>query len=299
MKNPAITAIITCISVAVLSCAQPGKRAQNTSSPAEDSVARPDMKHRAGLEMYSLRVALKSDFPGTLKTIREMGITEVEVPELYGRDAAVLKKELDAAGLKPTSMLVSYEKLRDSLPAVISAAKKLGVVYTGVAWIPHEKDFNKTDAANAVALFNAVGEKMKAEGIHFFYHPHGYEFVADGNGTLFDTMAAQMKAGTADFQLDVFWALRGGADPLALLKKYPGRFVSMHLKDLKKGVATGDHTGTAPDETSVVLGTGQVDWLPILQEAERQKIPHYFIEEENPDALVQIPQSLVYLQKLN
>ena len=62
------------------------------------------------------------------------------------------------------------------------------------------------------------------------------------------------------FQMDVFWVMRGGGDPAALLTKYPGRFLLMHLKDIAKGTPLGDPTGAAPDETSVPLGQGQVNW---------------------------------------
>jgi sugar phosphate isomerase/epimerase len=96
----------------------------------------------------------------------------------------------------------------------------------------------------------------------------------------------------------VFWVARGGGDPAALLTKYPGRFKLLHLKDLAKGVATGDPTGAAPDETSAVLGTGQLDFPAILRAAKASGVTHYYIEDEHPEAEAQIPKTLEYLRTL-
>ena len=74
----------------------------------------------------------------------------------------------------------------------------------------------------------------------------------------------------------------------------------MHLKDLKKGTPTGDLTGSAPDETSVPLGKGMIDIPAILKASARQPgVEHYYIEDESPDALRQIPESLAYFRSLS
>ena len=96
---------------------------------------------------------------------------------------------------------------------------------------------------------------------------HGYEFGTSPDGTLLDTLMKQSPQKDVAFQMDVFWVMRGGGNPAALLTKYPGRFQLMHLKDIAKGTALGDPTGWAPDETSVPLGQGQVDWPAVLKAA--------------------------------
>ena len=107
--------------------------------------------------------------------------------------------------------------------------------------------------------------------MRFFYHVHGYEFQPSPDGTLMDTLIKQSPADAVDFQADVFWVVRGGGNPVQLLTTYPGRFKLVHLKDLEKGVATNDPTGSAPDETSVVLGTGQLDFPAILKAARSKR----------------------------
>jgi sugar phosphate isomerase/epimerase len=101
----------------------------------------------------------------------------------------------------------------------------------------------------------------------------------------------------AQFQMDVFWIKQGGADPVALLQKYPGRFVSLHLKDREPG--TPDSTdGQADDDSNVVLGSGDVGIAAVLEEARRQGIRYWFIEDESSRVLEQIPLSLEYLESL-
>jgi sugar phosphate isomerase/epimerase len=100
------------------------------------------------------------------------------------------------------------------------------------------------------------------------------------------------------FEMDVFWVAHPGADPVKYLNKYPGRWQLMHLKDIKKGARTGVYTGHAPNEESVALGTGQVQWPAVLSAASKAGVKHYFIEDENPEAEKQIPETLKYLQTL-
>ncbi|MBY0433685.1 MAG: sugar phosphate isomerase/epimerase [Cyclobacteriaceae bacterium] len=251
-----------------------------------------------GLELYSLREELKKDVPSSFRKIAAMGIKEVEVPGFYGLSPAAFKAELIKAGLTPTSALFSFELFRDSLSSIIKSCKALGVTQAGTAWIPHGKTFTREDALTAIDLFNRAGASLKAAGIRFFYHPHGYEFVPSPEGTLFDLMATKMKPGLADFQLDVFWAVRGGADPTLLLKKYPGRFISLHVKDVEVGLSTGDAQGGAPEETSVIIGKGQVDFKAVFKATIQNGIKHFYIEDEHPKAIEQIPQSLAYIRSL-
>ncbi|HMH34242.1 MAG TPA: TIM barrel protein, partial [Puia sp.] len=228
-----------------------------------------------------------------------MGFTEVEVAGFYGLAPEQFRDALRKHQLRPGSVLFPYELFRDSLDKIIMAAKLLGANLVGCAWIPHQKTFSQQDADQATKLFNEAGEKLKQKGLHFFYHAHGYEFapLPDGS-TLFEQMAANMKAGTADFELDVFWAWHGGADPVLLMKKYPGRFIALHLKQMREGQPTGEYTGSAPDESSVSLGKGVMDFKLILQTAMQTGIDHFYIEDEASTAVPQVKASLMYLDLL-
>ena len=113
-----------------------------------------------------------------------------------------------------------------------------------------------------------------------------------------DVLAQEMQPGIADFELDIFWVWAGGQDPALLLKKYPGRFVALHLKDMKEGTPTGSYSGSAPDTSSVALGEGSIDIPGVLRAALLTGVKKYYIEDEAPDAVEQIPVSLKYLQSL-
>jgi len=254
---------------------------------------------KIGLELYSFRREMDKDLEGTLRLIHDLGITEVEGGNLYGLSPEQFKDLLHKNQLKFTSLMFSFELYRDSLDKIMALAKTFGVTQVGCAWIPHQKAFTREDADRAIALFNDVGEKLKQKGIRFFYHAHGYEYAPQADGTtLFDYLASQMKPGIADFQMDVFWTYHGGADPVLLMKKYPGRFVSLHLKQMRAGEPTGIYTGGAPDESSVSLDKGVMDFKGILQTALQTGVEHFYIEDEAPTAVPQVKATLIYLQGL-
>jgi sugar phosphate isomerase/epimerase len=98
--------------------------------------------------------------------------------------------------------------------------------------------------------------------------------------------------------MDVFWTVHPGQDPVKLLKKYPNRWALMHVKDMKKGTATGKLTGSEDVRNDVVVGSGQIDVAAALKAAQEIGVIHYFIEDESPSVVEQIPQSLRYLESL-
>jgi sugar phosphate isomerase/epimerase len=251
-----------------------------------------------GLELYSLRREMEEDVPGTLARVRAMGFDEVEVPGLYGLTAQAMREALDSAGLRATSSMADYNRLRDDLAGVIADAEALGVDYVVTAWIPHDEPFDSTDVSQAVADFNAWGARLKEAGLQFAYHIHGYEFQPTAEGTLFDRIVRETDPDAVAFQMDVFWVVHPGQDPVALLRAYPDRFPLMHLKDMRQGTPTGELTGHAPEETNVVLGTGMIDFPAVLRAAEEVGVERYYIEDEAPNAMEQLPASLDYLQNL-
>src|SRR5687768_4871719 len=106
----------------------------------------------------------------------------------------------------------------------------------------------------------------------------------------------ETKPDLVGYQMDVFWVVHPGQDPVKLLDKYGKRWVLMHLKDMRKGVKTGDLSGKSDVKNDVVLGTGQMNWPAILKASKKAGIKYYFIEDESPTAAEQIPQSLKYLE---
>ena len=98
------------------------------------------------------------------------------------------------------------------------------------------------------------------------------------------------------YEMDVFWIVHPGQDPVKLLEKYGSRFELMHVKDMKKGTQTGDLTGKSDVKNDVTLGTGMMDWPAILKAAQRAGVKWYLIEDESPVSAQQIPLSLRYLE---
>jgi sugar phosphate isomerase/epimerase len=253
---------------------------------------------RLGLELYSVRNELKHDLAGTLKTVREWGFEQVELagfPPMKPEEAA---HALETAGLHAVSMFVDYERLRDDFAGVVRDARTLGLEYLICGWIPHEKTLTRADVDGAIASFNQWGAAAGRENLRLGYHIHGYEFVAGVDGPLLHTLFNGTDPGRVDYEMDVFWVVRGGGDPVALLEKYGSRIRLVHLKDISKGTETGITTGQAPDEASVTLGTGTIDWQKVMRAAVKSGVKWYFIEDEHPDAVKQIPQSIEYLRKL-
>lgn len=251
-----------------------------------------------GLQPYSLRFEFKKDVPATVAKIKEWGIKQVEVSGYYGKTPAEFKKLLDQNGLKCPAMIFGYERFLNDMDAMVKEARMFGAKYVGIGWIPHDAGkFDLAKANEVIRDFNRFAEKLKAAGMTFFYHPHGYEFSAHENGTLMDYIIRNTKP-EVKYELDTFWAILAGADPLGLLKKHPGRFALVHIKDLRKGTPLSG-TGHAADETSVAAGAGIVNFPAVLREAAKQKIKLYFIEDEAKEAVEQIPSSLKYLKSLS
>jgi sugar phosphate isomerase/epimerase len=251
-----------------------------------------------GVQLYSFRNQIPKDIPGTLKKIRMMGISELEGGGSYGLPQAEFKSMIDKMGFKMISIGADFDKLQKDLPAVIAEAKAFGADYVVCFWIPHKgNDFTLEDAKKAVEVFNASGKILKENGLSLCYHPHGYEFRPYEQGTLFDYIATSLNPNWANFEMDVFWIKHPGQDPVGLLKKYPGRFKLMHLKDRQIGTV-GNQNGNADVETNVVLGMGDVGIKEIMSAAKKYGVEHYFIEDESSRSMEQVPQSLAFLRSL-
>jgi sugar phosphate isomerase/epimerase len=251
-----------------------------------------------GLQIYSLRRQAAKDLPGTLALIRKLGFAELEVGGFYGRTAAEFQRMLADHGLKATSLGAGWEQLSKTTSEAADHARTLGAEYVTCSQIPRKKQLTLDDTTRAADNFNRWGESLAGADLRFCYHTHGYEFVTGPDGTLFDTLAKRMDPKFANFEMDVFWIVFGNQDPARLLERYSGRFPLMHVKDIRKGEPRTFNPGTVAEEASVPLGTGEVDWPPVLRAAQKHGVRRYYIEEEHPDAVKQMQQSLRYLENL-
>jgi sugar phosphate isomerase/epimerase len=250
-----------------------------------------------GVQLYSFRNQMKQDVKGTLAKVRAMGFTDVEAAGYNWESAASFRAMLDEAGLRCVSFFADYNKLRDDLDSVAKDAAALGAKYVIVGWIPHEGAFTVADCDRAVAHFNDWGQKLSDRNLRFAYHVHGFEFQPHEGGTLYDRLLTRTKPEHVAIEMDVFWVVHPGQDPVKLLKAYEGRTELLHLKDMRKGVK-GDLSGHADDETNVTLGAGQIDFPAIMRAARESGAKYYFIEDESSKSMEQVPESLRYLKGL-
>jgi sugar phosphate isomerase/epimerase len=258
-----------------------------------------DFRAPLGVQLWTFRELAKTDPVAMMRTVRRMGFTHVETAGMYDMSAEQFAKALSDAGLRATSMHVGYEDLKNHPDKVIADAKALGAKWVGLAWYPHgNAGFTEADARHAIADFNQFGRTMKEAGLSFFYHDHGFEPVPNGDGTLLDLMIRETDPQLVHFEMDVLWTWLPGVDPVALIRKYPGRFRLMHIKDLKRGVPRGSLAGGLPDSLETSIGEGQVPWPALLQAAQQDGFEEYYVEDETPDPVHNVPKSIAYLEQL-
>ena len=240
-------------------------------------------KRVTGLELYSLRVQFKADLTGTLDKVKALGFVEVETSGTYGQTPEKFHDLLEERGLKAISAHFQYGDLVKNVDEAVAAAQKLKVTYVAVPGFPHKASLaNEDEVRRAAADFNHWGEVFKRAGIQFTYHPHGFEFGHREDGsTMFDLLAQETNPELVNFEMDVWWVVQPGQDPVKLLRKYPTRFLLMHLK-----------------EGNLALGTGRIDWPAVLTAAAAVGVKHYFIEDESPNVESNLPITIRYLDGL-
>jgi sugar phosphate isomerase/epimerase len=243
-----------------------------------------------GLQLYSLRNQLKADVPGTLKQVKAWGFEEVESFGPYGASIAGALKD---AGLRCSAIHVGYEELTKDIAGVLKGADTLGVRTVINPYLPHKQKphASREEILKAAGDFAKWSKECRAAGKRFAYHIHGQEFGKDAEGTLFDVLAKE-SGPEVGFEADVFWIAAGGADPVKLMGQYPGRFWFTHLKDMAKG------SQSAADRANVVIGTGVIDIKGIVAAGAAAGVEIHYLEDESPDVLSQVPQSMAYYKTL-
>ncbi len=253
---------------------------------------------RLGLQLWSLHRDLEANVAKGLDEAKAQRLPLVETAGTYGLTPAAFRAELDARGLKAVAAHFPYDRLQKDLPGVIAEARTLGAEYIVIPWLPQE-EFDASAARAVAADFNTWGAAIRAAGMKFAFHPHGYEFhpIPGGHGeTPFDLLVELTRPEDVSFEMDVFWVAHAGLDPAKLLARYPNRWTLLHVKDLRKGGEVGVGTRSAPVEDHVAVGTGQLDWSSILRAAKADGVEYYFIEDETTAPLQNIPVSRRFLQ---
>jgi sugar phosphate isomerase/epimerase len=278
-----------------------------TSLPARTLAATHQIS-KVGLQLYTVRDAMKKDFSGTIARVASVGYKEVEFAGYFDHSPAEVRSIVDKNGLTAPSCHVSYDVVENSWPQTIEAAQVVGHTYIVCPWID-EKLRNSPDGWKKVAeTFNQAGATSKKAGIQFGYHNHTFEFVPDSNigGKLpYDFLLENTDADLVKMEMDLCWISVTHHDPVAYFTKYPGRFPLVHIKDVKElpKVAPGkkDEFVDTSFEKEVMTepGSGVIDWKRILSYSDQAGIKHYFVEHDAPaDPFASITASYKYLAAL-
>lgn len=290
MKKKLLAAVFPFFFVGVffLAASEPGKYGVGTNSQFHGPV---------GLQLYSLRSYYSSDPEKVFRTASEYGFAEVEYSAIAELSFEEYAEYLRKYKLRAYSGHWPFERIEDDLDAVIDEAKALGLDSVGVAWLPHKDKFTEEDCRRAAEVFNLAAARLREQGLTLYLHNHGYEFQPYGHGTLLDLFMTLTERSGVKLQLDILWTIFPGQDPVDIMKRYPARIHSIHLKDLKKGVV-GNLTGSTQVENDVALATGQADYPSILRTAQEIGVPHFYIEDESPVFETQIKESLANLEQI-
>ncbi|HZU25984.1 MAG TPA: sugar phosphate isomerase/epimerase [Bryobacteraceae bacterium] len=252
-----------------------------------------------GLELYSVRRELPGHVPEVLKQVRALGYEQVETGPMKDYSPESFRHELDSAGLTCPSFALGVDEIRTgNYEETFRWARAVGATDLMLSWLEHKSPFTYEQAVGAAAKLNDIGRKVHDAGYEFLWHPHGWEFQPWNNRKLIDYLFEKTDPKLVSFEMDVFWFVHAGGDPVTFLRRYPGRVRALHLKDLVKGGPVNIPDADVPEKDSVVLGTGMIDFPGILREAVRQNVRYYFVEDENENAIEQIGPDIRYLKQV-
>jgi sugar phosphate isomerase/epimerase len=255
-----------------------------------------------GLQLYTVSDHLEKDLEGTFRRVAEIGYKEVEIGgtfNFYGRKPAEIKRMLNASGLRPVSTHFTAEQLKTQLDKCIADAQECGLSYIGLSSLD-KGDRQSLDAIKRDAeWFNHIGEATNRAGCHFFYHGHNFDFATVDGVIEYDELLRRTDPKLANFQLDCFWCVRAGKDPVDYFNRFPGRFLQLHIKDLKPGFPPSTGGDDRPGAFTEV-GQGVIDWRRIFRGARKGGMQHYYVEQDecDRDSLESARMSFEYLHKL-
>jgi sugar phosphate isomerase/epimerase len=229
-----------------------------------------DKVTQIGLGLYTVRNELERDFAGTLRQVAAMGYREVEFAGYHGRSPGEIRSALAAAGLSAPSAQVTSSELRLAWAARVEQARTVGHHYLVCGWVPPGERRSLADWRLLATLLNAVGQAARHAEMQLAYHNHDFEFAPVNGRAPYDLLLELTDPALVQLELDVYWARKGGRDPLALFARWPGRFPLLHLKDMAPG----------PRGEFTELGRGVIDFRPILARGRAAGVRHVFVEQD-------------------
>lgn len=275
---------------AMAACGDPRSAARESAHPP----APPDPNARTpsrpppmtGLQLYTVRSAMERDFDGTLARVREIGYGEVEFAGWFGRAPAEIRASMQRHGLAAPAAHITLQAIDREWDETLEAAAAIGHRYLVLPWVDAERRRTLDDWKRVAELLGRAGAASARAGIRLGYHNHDVEFPPVDGTVPLELLLAETDPSVVAFELDVYWMVKAGHDPLGWLERYPGRFELTHLKD----------TAGPPDHAMADVGAGILDWPGLLSAADAAGVRHHFVEHDHPaDAFASICASYEYL----
>jgi len=253
-----------------------------------------------GIQLYSLRDQLPKDVKGVIAKVAKAGYKEVETfgystqAGYWGLDARAFSQLLKANGLTTPSGHYDMNEFfvhgkTEELNSYIAAARTTGQRYIVVPSIDGSILKSKSDFEKVAANLNKAAKICQSEGIMLGYHNHNFEWKPADGTTFYDTILAETDPKLVHMEMDIFWVVRAGQNPIEIFAKHPGRFALVHIKDRDKG---------NPDNNTEV-GKGSIDFKTIIPKAKAAGVKHFIMEQENYtniDPYVSIKESCDYMK---
>jgi len=245
--------------------------------------------NKIGLQLYTVRDLMKADMPGTIAKVAAAGYQEVEFAGYFDRTPAQVRALLQQNGLTSPSSHLPIEAFEKDPAAALATAKSIGNEWATLPWIPEERRKTADDWKRIAGLLNNFGSQAKSQGLRFAYHNHNFELTPVGGVRPLDLLISGTDSSLVDFEMDIYWVVFGGGDPLDFFNRYPGRFPMVHVKD----------SAGPPDNKMVDVGSGKIDFRSIFAQSDKAGIKHYFVEHDQPaDPIATIRNSANYLKAL-
>jgi sugar phosphate isomerase/epimerase len=232
-------------------------------------------KNKIGLQLYSLRDIINKDPKGVLKSVADFGYKELETygykeGVLFGMPVKEYGEYVKSLGMKTISGHYGFDLLSKDWEKSCSDAKSLGQQYVVVPWLNPEHYSSLDVLKQTCAAINKGAEVAKRTGLRMCYHNHAFEFKQVEGQLMFDVMLKELDPKLVSIELDLFWVVNAGYDPIAYFEKYPGRFEQWHVKDMDK----------ADKGRNADVGTGAIDFKKIFASAKKSGMKHFYIEQE-------------------
>ena len=237
-----------------------------------DALAAGRRLSRIGMQLYTVRRELEKDFEGTLAKVAALGYREVEFAGYFGHKPEEVKTILRRLKLDAPAAHVQLSELRGDLRAPVEAAHVIGHKYLLLAWMAPEERRTLDQYRRLADLCNEAGARMKREGIRFAYHNHDFEFAPLEGKIPYDLLLERTDPSAVKLEMDLYWTVKGGAQPVKYFERYPGRFHLLHVKDMD----------STPRRFFADVGRGTIDFKSIFARSRRAGVRHYFVENDEP-----------------